>query len=125
MRHSTFMIFVVLVIAFSMTACTSMEADAPEDVDEETLGSLTQAITVLGGLDLNQNCRRRHGQAAYAVLLQPVYSPGAAYAWRCRQNGTDHHIDMQLFCRWQYDNSYAAGTYSDYNNAYSWYCYLP
>jgi hypothetical protein len=125
MRLSIPTALLIPLVILSTAACLSTEPETPDDADEDALGSVTQELTVLGGVDLNQQCRRRHGAAAYAVLLQPVYSPGAAYAWRCRSYGVDYQIDMQLFCRWQYSNPYAIGTFSDYNNAYSWYCYLP
>jgi hypothetical protein len=91
----------------------------------EAVGSTASALTVLGGLDLTKQCRREYGSAAFSVLLQPVHSPGAAYAWRCRVSGVDHGIDMQLFCRWQYSNPNAFGAYNDFNDGYSWFCYLP
>lgn len=126
----------VLLVATPLTAgCLGEEgeetfddeiaAEEGEGSADESVGSTTQALTVLGGIDLDQQCRRRHGSSAFAVLLQPVFSPGAAYAWRCYQNGVYHHIDMRLFCVWQYNNFNAVDAFSDFNNAYSWYCYLP
>jgi len=120
--------FTLFMLVSSMAGCVGQ--DMGEGVEDETaleeeVGETELASTVLGGLDLDRQCRRRHGGSAFAVLLQPVISPGAAYAWRCYQNGTYHHIDMRLFCIWQYNNFNAVDAFSDFNNAYSWYCYLP
>ncbi len=118
-----------LVLVSLMTGCLapgpdSTNGSSDKDSNEE-ISSSEQALTALGGIDLNAQCRRRHGGGAFAVLLQPVISPGAAYAWRCFANGVYNDIDMQLFCRWQYNNGSAFGAYGDFNNAYSWTCYLP
>ena len=113
-----------LVLMSVMTGCLSRGSNVTDDSSEQ-MSSADQELTGLGGIDLDAQCRRRHGSSAFAVLLQPVISPGAAYAWRCLANGVYNDIDMQLFCRWQYSNASAFGAYGDFNNAYSWSCYLP
>jgi hypothetical protein len=114
-----------LVLVSLMTGCLAPGPDSTNDSSNEEMSSSEQGLTGLGGLNLDAQCRRRHGSSAFAVLLQPVISPGAAYAWRCFANGVYNDIDMQLFCRWQYNNASAFAAYGDFNNAYSWSCYLP
>ena len=116
---------VALVLVSLMTGCLAPGADSTTESSNEELSSTEQALTGLGGIDLDSQCRRRHGGSAFAILLQPVVSPGAAYAWRCYANGFYNDIDMTLFCRWQYNNGNAFAAYGDFNNAYSWSCYLP
>ena len=113
-----------LVLMSLMAGCLAPEPDATTDSGDR-MSSAEQELTGLGGIDLDAQCRRRHGSSAFAVLLQPVISPGAAYAWRCFAGGVYNDIDMQLFCRWQYGNASAFAAYGDFNNAYSWSCYLP
>lgn len=123
-RSSALKVFALSSVASLTIGCAEPPVEGEENPPPETVETAKQELRVLGGLDLHTQCRRQHGSSAFAVLLQPIFSPGAAYAWRCR-TWTDHHIDMQLFCKWQYNNSWAAASFTDFNNGYSWYCYLP
>lgn len=112
-------------IACLILGCAEPPADGDGPPAPDTVETTKQELVVLGGLELHSLCRRQHGGGAFAVLLQPVFSPGAAFAWKCRANGRDHHMDMPLFCKWQYNNPWASASFTDFNNAYSWYCFLP
>jgi hypothetical protein len=79
--------------------------------------------TILGGLELTDQCRREHGPSAEAILTQPPQSPDAVHAWVCHVAGYDYDIDEHRYCQGQYDDSNARAAFTNADNAYAWYCY--
>ncbi|KAA2252268.1 hypothetical protein F0L68_36670 [Solihabitans fulvus] len=77
------------------------------------------AATIIGGIDVGQQCSVQTWRPLEARLLDP----NNAYSWRCYSKWTQNYygVDMDGACR----NQYGAGAFSvvlDPNNAYSWRC---
>jgi len=70
-------------------------------------------------IDLNFWCHTKYGPGASAVVRQPT-----AYGWVCVANGRDWPIDVAEAARMEYGPN-AMVAYRDWNDAYSWYAYVP
>jgi hypothetical protein len=89
-----------------------------------TLGGLAtaapaSAATIIGGIDIAQQCRVQEWRPLEARLLDPHN----AYSWRCYSpyTGNLYSVDMNAACR----NQYGSGAYAVVLNGsdpYSWRC---
>ncbi|WP_117212170.1 hypothetical protein [Allorhizocola rhizosphaerae] len=76
-----------------------------------------QAATIIGGINVDRQCKVQHGSAFTAVVLDTRN----AYSWRCHYSGYLYGVDMNSACI----NQYGGGAFSvllDPGNAYSWRC---
>lgn len=92
------------------------------------LSAPAQARQRLGGINLETECARQHGnQFLTGVFLHNSRDP---YSWKCRRyidsfriTYTEHGMDLNRACREQYRDSRAYAEVTDRNNAYSWKCF--
>ncbi len=74
----------------------------------------------LGGVELGGYCRSINYWGALLVEHN-------AYGWRCHRSTNDlRGINMDEACKWQYPayRDRVRATYRDFNNPYSWYCFV-
>jgi hypothetical protein len=77
----------------------------------------TEAST--GGINIDAWCQHLTFGTARAQLLPPY----TVYSWACRYiGGQAFGINLNDACKWQYNRSWAWAAYTNYWNAYSWYC---
>ena len=80
------------------------------------------AITRLGGVSMYAACNDQH-PGTTLVLVENTVS-----GWKCRTSWSggvvDYGIDVEKRCKRQYGRNAAKAAYDDYNDPYSWYCYV-
>lgn len=88
-----------------------------------TLAAPAHAATRLGGVSMYNACQRQWPGSNVALI-----APYNVMDWKCAFNGSlgasFMGINVNLQCKQQYNNSNAYAAYSDFNNAYSWSCYV-
>lgn len=75
------------------------------------------AATVIGGINITQQCRVQYGASWSAIVLDA----GNPYSWRCTWSGYQYGVNLDAGCV----NQYGGGAFSillDPHNAYSWRC---
>jgi hypothetical protein len=104
----------LLAVAFCLAIFT-IGMVPPDAVEAQPLRYRT-----LGGVNLSAYCQHLGYQTATLV------APKNVNCWRCykQQNGWQYWTDISVTnaCRWQYNNKYAYGWYSQFSNPYSWVC---
>jgi hypothetical protein len=72
-------------------------------------------VKILGNVNFQSYCQSLGESAAVDDLNN-------AYSWHCLASGNTSLVDVNLACRWQYNEFDAIASVSDYNNPNGWTC---